>query len=76
MPSPLRLLALVSGLLLVIVGLWMVGAYVVGVINVLGEADRSWIFWGLALVAIGVPAITTGTALVVWGRSAGGPPGP
>ena len=50
------------------VGLWLVGAYSWGVINVIGEADRSWIFWGLALVAIGIPALGAGARLVVWGR--------
>ena len=50
-------------------GLWLVGAYSWGVINVIGEADRSWIFWGLALVAIGIPALGARARLVVWGRS-------
>ena len=59
----------IVGTLMIGVGLWLVGAYSWGVINVIGEADRSWIFWGLALVAIGIPALGAGARLVVWGRS-------
>ena len=61
--------AIIVGTLMIGVGLWLVGAYSWGVINVIGEADRSWIFWGLALVAIGIPVLGAGARLVVWGRS-------
>ena len=50
-------------------GLWVIVAYIVGVVQVLGEPDRSWIFWGLGLVAIGAPAIPVGLRLLVWGLS-------
>lgn len=67
----MRLAATVLGLGLVAFGLWLVGAYVLGVISVLGEPDRSWIFWGLGLVAIAVPAFILGVRLLTWGRSPG-----
>lgn len=66
--ATLRLLATITGAVLAALGVWLVGAYLLGVLDVLGEADRSWIFWGLALVAIGIPAITAGKRLILWGR--------
>ena len=53
---------------LVLFGVWAVGAYVWGVIEVLNEPDRSWIFWGLAILFIGIGAIGTGVGMVVSGR--------
>lgn len=62
--------SLVAGGLAIALGLVSVGAYVVGVIDVWEEPDRSWIFWGagfglggLVLVQAGVAAIILGTAL-------------
>ncbi len=56
------------GVLLTLCGLWAIGAYVWGVLDVLDEADQSWIFWGLAILFIGIMALGTGVGLVVLGR--------
>ena len=49
-------------------GAWAIGAYVWGVIDVLDEADQSWIFWGLAILFIGITAFGVGVGLFVLGR--------
>jgi protein-S-isoprenylcysteine O-methyltransferase Ste14 len=62
------LLATVTGVLLALLGLVSVGFYVVGVLDVLGEADRSWIFWGLIFLFAGILLLKIGVALFVLGR--------
>lgn len=57
------------GALLAVGGLWAIGGYVWGVIAVLGEPDRSWIFWGLALVVVGLGALGLGGAIALAGRA-------
>lgn len=60
-----------SGAALSIVGLFLLGSYAVGVLRIVIEqpADRSWLFWGLALAGIGVMLIAGGVALLVIWRS-------
>ncbi|MBX7541260.1 hypothetical protein [Qipengyuania sphaerica] len=55
------------GLSFAALGAIITGAYVHGVIDVIGEPDQSWIFWGIALLAIGLPMLGGGIALAVWG---------
>lgn len=71
--SLLRAFTLLSGAALSIVGLFLFGSYVVGVIRIVIEqpADRSWLFWGLALAGIGVMFTVGGVALLVVWRSLG-----
>ena len=63
-----RALAVIGGVL-VAVGVFGAGAYVVGVVQVLDEPDRSWLFWGLALLLGGMLLVRLGIRLVVLGRS-------
>lgn len=74
--SLLRAFSLLSGAALSIVGLFLLGSYVVGVIRIVIEqpADSSWLFWGLALAAIGIMSIGGGVALLVIWRSLRRPP--
>lgn len=68
----LPFLALVLGVLLTIVGLFGVGLYVAGVIDILIDqpADRSWLFWGLGIAFTGFAAIVGGIILlVVWRKT-------
>lgn len=47
-------LAIVSGLVVGAVGAWAVGLYLWGVVDVLDQPDRSWIFWGAIFLLAGV----------------------
>ena len=58
-----------AGVVLAALGLLLVGAYIHGVYKVLGEADQSWMFWGLVLPIIGVPVTGLGIGAILWGRS-------
>lgn len=58
----------IGGGLLALVGAWAIGAYIWGVIDVLGDADQSWIFWGLALLFIGLGAGAIGALAIRAGR--------
>ena len=57
------------GGLIALGGLWAIGAYAWGVLAVLGEPDQSWIFWGLALVFVGLGAIGLGLVIALAGRA-------
>jgi hypothetical protein len=57
-----------AGVLAAVTGSWLVGAYVERAVRVLGSSDRSWLFWGLALLFAGVLLIGAGAALVLLGR--------
>ena len=61
-------LAIIVGPALGLLGLVSIGLYVKGVLDVLGEPDRSWIFWGLIFLFIGVLLVKIGVALFVLGR--------
>ena len=58
----------VGGLLAAIFGLWAIGAYLWGVIEALDGPDRSWIFWGLAVLVIGILALGVGIVAILGGR--------
>lgn len=72
MALPLRhtfgwLLTLAGGLVCLF-GIWAIGAYAWGVIEVLDAPDKSWIFWGLAILFIGLICLPLGAGMVVYGR--------
>lgn len=62
------MLAVVTGAPLAAGGLFLLGGYVVGVVDILihRPADRSWIFWGLGLAFIGASLLVGGAALLVF----------
>ncbi len=57
------------GVLLLASGLWLVGGYVARAVAVLHEPDRSWLFWGLAILFLGLMLAGAGAGLIAWGRS-------
>jgi hypothetical protein len=61
--------ATVIGAVAVMVGLFLAGAYVVEAFRVLDEPDRSWLFWGVALLFGGILLVRVGVRLIRWGRS-------
>lgn len=78
MRQALRSAALVIGLGLTVLGLFAVGTYVAGVIDIFVErpADRSWLFWGLAVAGLGVVALGSGiTLLIIWRQTRNGSKG-
>lgn len=62
----LRTIALVVGITLTVLGLVLVGFYLVGVAEIIIEqpADRSWLFWGLGLAGFGATISMGGLALI------------
>lgn len=58
----------VGGVLATAFGLCLAGMYVWGVVDVLGQPDRSWLFWGLAILFPGIGLTFLGAVLVVLGR--------
>lgn len=68
------------GGLAAVAGLAGIGGYVMRAIDVLGQSDRSWLFWGLSVLVGGVMLLLVGISLVVVGRelagTAGGDGGP
>lgn len=50
-------------------GLFWVGAYALRAIEVLDQPDRSFLFWGLAVLFCGIFLTLLGGALVLWGRT-------
>lgn len=60
---------IVLGALLVALGLTWIGMYAWGVIDVLDQPDRSWLFWGLALLFGGILLTRGGQKLITWGRA-------
>ena len=71
MAAPLRRVLGVAGYalggVLIAMGVFAVGAYVVGVVDILVEkpADRSWLFWGAGLAMFGLIVAGIGVGLVV-----------
>jgi len=57
-----------AGVLAAVTGLWLAGAYVERAVRVLGSPDRSWLFWGLALLFAGLLLIGSGVTLFLLGR--------
>lgn len=60
---------MLAGLVVMGIGLSYVGLYIHGVFEVLHQPDRSWIFWGLTILLIGLALTVGGAAAMVWGRS-------
>ena len=65
-----RVLALIGGLALTTIGLFGIIAYVAGVIDIIVSqpADRSWLFWGLGLAALGLYLLGAGIGLLLLWR--------
>lgn len=66
----MRVLALVLGIVLSLIGLVGIGLYAVGVIDIMinRPPDQSWLFWGLPLAIIGATALLGGLGLLVLWR--------
>lgn len=65
-------LALILGVLLTASGLFFLGSYLLGVVDILIDQppDRSWLFWGLGVAFIGITLLVGGIALiVVWRKT-------
>ena len=54
--------------LFALVSVWSIGAYIVGIVDVLDKPDKSWIFWGLAILFTGIFAIAGGVPMMFFGR--------
>lgn len=68
MKTALAWATIIAGGLCTVFGLWAIGAYIWGVIEILDEPDQSWIFWGLAILFLGIFSAMGGAALMVFGR--------
>lgn len=55
--------------MLATLGALAVCAYVHGVIQILDQPDKSWIFWGSVFFLTGLPLLGVGGFLILWGRS-------
>lgn len=66
--SLIRFGAYAAALLLSAFGLFLIGAYVAGAIEVIAEdaADKSWLYWGLALAFLGGVVLVMGIGLAWW----------
>ena len=64
----LRFAAYAAAVLLSALGIFLLVAYIAGAIEVLVEdaADKSWLYWGLALAFFGVIVLATGIGLAWW----------
>lgn len=60
----LKRAGIVAGWALILLGVLSIGTYAWGVIGVLGEADRSWIFWGLVFLFLGLYLIRAGIGIL------------
>jgi hypothetical protein len=56
-----------AGALLALAGLWGIAIYVWGVVDVWGEPDTSWIFWGLVFLLWGLIFLGVGVGIVIAG---------
>lgn len=57
------------GCLVTLTGIWAIAGYIWGVVSVLNEPDKSWIFWGLAIFFIGLIGLGLGIGMIVAGWS-------
>lgn len=64
------LLRTVGGILIG-AGLLGIGVCVYGVIRVVGQPDRSWIFWGPVFLLGGLLLVQGGVVLLLYGRVLG-----
>ncbi len=71
--SLLRFGAYAAAVLLTAFGVFLIGAYVVGAVEVIAEdaADKSWLYWGLALAFFGVVVLVMGIGLAWWSWTLG-----
>lgn len=71
----MRILALLFGLFLTVTGILMIGAYLVGVVDIFIDQppDRSWLFWGIPIATIGATALLGGVGLLILWRHLGKP---
>jgi hypothetical protein len=63
-----RFAAYAGAVLLSGLGLFLIGAYVAGVVEVVVEdaSDKSWLYWGLALAFFGIVVLAMGMGLAWW----------
>lgn len=66
----LQRVALILGIVLTVLGLVGVGAYLVGVVDIMiaKPADRSWLFWGLGIAGPGATLLIGGVGLLMLWR--------
>ena len=66
----LRNIALWLGISMTAIGLLGIGAYLLGVADIVinRPADRSWLFWGLSLASIGATVLLGGVGLLILWR--------
>lgn len=66
----LQKVALILGIVLTLLGLVGVGAYLVGVVDIMIDqpADRSWLFWGLGIAGPGATLLIGGIGLLTLWR--------
>lgn len=64
----IRFTAYAAAVLLSAFGIFLIGAYVAGAIEVIVEdaPDKSWLYWGLALAFLGVVVLIMGIGLAWW----------
>lgn len=72
-PHWIRWLVLAAAGVIGLLGAFMLGAYIYGVIDLVGTdaADRSWLFWGLGLGLFGAIALAMGVGMGIWGWKLG-----
>jgi protein-S-isoprenylcysteine O-methyltransferase Ste14 len=66
--SVIRFASYAASVLLAAFGIFLIGAYVAGAIEVIVEdaADKSWLYWGLALALLGMVVLIMGVGLAWW----------
>lgn len=62
--------ATLGGAVMAISGVYLIGIYIYGVVQVMHEPDKSLIFWGLAILFMGIMCTAAGCTLFVHGRNA------
>lgn len=64
----IRFGAYAAAILLSAFGIFLIGAYVAGAIEVVVEdaSDKSWLYWGLALAFFGIVVLAMGIGLAWW----------
>lgn len=67
---PLGMMTLATSLFLIATGFLGIGLYAVGAVRVVmtDAEDRSWLYWGLGVAAIGLTLVVGGVLLFVMWR--------